>query len=75
VTEIPHGRIGHLCSTLCGAANPHICSNPDCDAWVDADHKRPLCPVCKEAEVMLNSETCGSPKCEKFMGEYEFGLL
>ena len=53
----------------------HFCSNPDCSAWVDADHVPLLCPVCKEMEVAIYSQTCNRLSCEKFMGEYELGLL
>jgi len=80
-----HGWVGHIGPDAAATCHiwehwesnikPHICSNPDCGASVDADHVRPICPVCKTAEKMINSDTCGSPKCEKFMGEYEMGLL
>jgi hypothetical protein len=55
---------------------PHTCNNPDCGAWNDEDHKEPaLCIVCKERPAEPYSETCASLRCEKFLGEYDLGIL
>lgn len=76
------GHIGPDVANLCfnpnhweSNINVHTCSNPNCAAWVDADHVPAMCPVCKEREIAIYGQTCGSPKCEKFMGEYELDLL